>query len=148
MLSPAPTSKVDPKLARGTFLGLETPPAPKKAFVRIGFLNTSYDLHLAPAGTVECETGKRILGVIRGEARRVDNVKTGGRYVEPVIGRPRRVQGTVVAIDASANTLVVDAGVPVHLVLTAPGQKADKFAVGALVSCDVMEGATFTQSRV
>jgi hypothetical protein len=147
MISPAPTSKVDAKLARGTFLGLETPPAPKKPFVRLAFANTQYDLHLAPLGPVQCEVGKRILGTIRGEARRVDIVTTGGRYMEPVIGRPRRVQGTVVAIDAASNTLVVDAGAPVHLTLTAPGQKAEKFSVGALVSCDVMDGATFSQAK-
>lgn len=147
MLAPAPTSKVDPKLARGTFLGLETPPAPRKAYVRLAFANTQYDLHLAPVGTVTCEMGKRILGTIRGEARRVDVVTTGGRYMEPVIGRPRRVQGTVVAVDAGTNTIVVDAGAPVHLVLTAPGQRADRFTVGSLVSCDVHEGATFTQAR-
>jgi hypothetical protein len=147
MLAPAPTSKVDPRLARGTYLGLESPPAPKKPYVRLGFANTQYDLHLVPAGTVECEAGKRILGTIRVEARRVDNVKTGGRYIEPVMGRPRRVQGTVVAVDAASNTVVVDAGVPVHLALTAPGQRADKFVPGTLVGCDVMDGATFTQSR-
>jgi len=146
MLSPAPTSKVDPKLARGTCLGIETPPAPKKPYVRLTLSNTQYDLHLAPVGTVACEVGKRILGTIRGEARRVDTVNMGGRYIEPVIGRPRRVQGTVIAVDAPANTLVVDAGAPVHLVLTAPGQRADRFAIGALVSCDVHEGATFTQA--
>ncbi len=134
-------------MARGTFLGLETPPAPRKAFVRLAFANTQYDLHLAPVGAVVCEVGKRILGTIRGEARRVDTVTTGGRYMEPVIGRPRRVQGTVLAVDATANTLVVDAGAPIHLVLTAPGQRADRFGVGSLVSCDVHEGATFTQQK-
>jgi hypothetical protein len=147
MLSPAPTSKVDPKVARGTFLGHESPPAPKKPFVRLTFANTQYDLHLVPVGVVECAPEKRILGTIRAEARRVDNVRTGGRYVEPVIGRPRRVQGTVVAVDAPGNTLVVDAGMPVHLAVTAPGQKATEFSVGSLVSCDVMDGATFTQSK-
>lgn len=147
MISPAPTSKVDPKTARGTFLGLVAPPAPKAPFVRLAFANTQYDLHLVPVGTVACEVGKRILGTISAEARRVDIVKTGGRYIEPVIGRPRRVQGTVLAVDAKANTLVVDAGAPVHLTLTAPGQKAEKFAPGTLVSCDVMEGATFSQAK-
>ena len=53
MLAPAPTSKVDPRLARGTYIGHETPPAPKKPYVRLGFANTQYDLHLLPAGTLE-----------------------------------------------------------------------------------------------
>ena len=42
------------------------------------------------------------------EAKRIDVVTTGGRYVEPVYGRPRRVQGTVIAIEDGA--VVVNAG--------------------------------------
>lgn len=137
MISPAPTSKIDPKLARGVLVG--TGPA----LVKISFPNTSYELHLVTEGAIPTEPGKRILGVIRAQARRIDVVRTGGRYVEPLAGRPRRVQGTVIAVDAAANVVVVDAGMPVHVTPTDKRQKAADFEPGVMVSFDVLEGVGF-----
>lgn len=138
MISPSPTSKIAPYLARGTFGGhangrvvLEVP-------------NTSYQLHLVPTAAVVARPGQRLIGVIRGEARRVDIVQTGGRYVEPVAGRPRRVQGAVVSADAASNTIVVNAGVPIVCKLTDARQKASDFTAGQFVSFDLADGATFT----
>jgi len=71
-------------------------------------------------------------------------VGTGGRYVEPVYGRPRRVQGSVIAIDQANNAVVVDATIPIHCTPTDPRQKATDFQPGQFVSFDVLEGATFT----
>jgi hypothetical protein len=84
--------------------------------------------------------------MIRARCRRIDVVGTGGRYVEPVYGRPRRVQGTVISTDASRNTVVVDAAIPIHCTPTDPRQKATDFQTGQLVSFDVLEGATFAPS--
>src|SRR5262245_7895790 len=98
MITPAPTSKIDPALARGTFVESVAATATKPAFVKIAFPNTNYEMHLLPAGPVNGEPGKRILGTIRAKARRIDVTETGGRFMEPVYGRPRRVQGTVIAI--------------------------------------------------
>jgi hypothetical protein len=107
---------------------------------------TSYELHLEPSGGIgeiksSCEVGKRIIGIIRAEAKRIDEVRTGGRYVEPVYGRPRRVQGRIVAIAGPA--VVVDAGVPIHCTPTDPRQEASSFEVGQFVSFDVKPGASF-----
>lgn len=85
------------------------------------------------------------MGTIHAKAKRIDVVDTGGRYVEPVFGRPRRVQGTVIA--AEGEELVVNAGVPIHCRPTDPRQKPSDFEVGDLVSFDVMEGAEFRQVR-
>lgn len=144
MLHPAPTTPIAPTLARGTLAESHPATATRPAMVVIEFPNTNYELHLLPAAAITTQLGKRIVGEIHVAARRVDVVETGGKYVEPVIGRPRRVQGRVVAIDAATNTITVDAGMAVHLKLTDTRQQAEQFALGSLVSCDVLDGATFT----
>ena len=145
MLAPAPTSKIAPHLARGVFAGNIEATATRPAYVRLQVPNTSYDLHLVPTAPVTVAPGKRLIGVIRASARRVDVVGTGGRYLEPVYGRPQRVQGSVVSADPQSNTIVVNAGVPVTCALTDTRQKASDFAPGQFVSFDVLENATFTQ---
>ncbi|HZW09240.1 MAG TPA: hypothetical protein VFF69_04990 [Phycisphaerales bacterium] len=143
MIHPAPTTKIDPRLARGTFLGAVAATATKPASVKLAFPNTRYEMHLLPESGVATEPGKRIIGTIHAQARRIDRVETGGRYVEPVFGRPRRVQGRVVAVETESNEVVVHAGVPIHCRPTDPRQKATDFAEGDFVSFDVLEGATF-----
>ena len=144
MITPSPTTKIAPYLTRGVLASDHPATATKPATVVIEVPNTSYQLHLIPAAPVTTPVGKRTIGVIRAEARRVDVVKSGGRYVEPVAGRPRRVQGAVIAKDASANSITVSAGVPIVLKLTDARQRAEQFAEGDFVSCDVMDGATYT----
>jgi hypothetical protein len=142
MIFPAPTSKIDPAVARGVLEASVPETATAPAHLVISFPNTSYRTHLRPTAPVSTEPGKRILGVIRCKARRIDRVTTGGRYLEPVYGRPRRVQGSVLAVTGDA--LVVDASVPVHVTPTDPRQKAADFAPGDFVSFDALEGATFS----
>lgn len=147
MIHPAPTSKIDPSLARGTLEEVVAATATKPAYAVLGFANTSYRTHLLltsdPARLTE-RIGKRVIGIIRLQARRVDVVDTGGRYLEPVYGRPRRVQGAVVAIERETNSIVVDAAVPIHCQLLDPRQSARDFALGDFVSFDAMDGATFS----
>ena len=96
--------------------------------------------------------GKRIVGTVHVDARRVDIVETGGTYLEPVFGRPRRIQGRVIErspgpIGQPGRSLILDAGpIPVHARLTDERQTADDFAIGDLVSFDALDGATFTAS--
>lgn len=143
MITPSPTAKIDPALARGTLIDAVPATATKPAFIKFGVPNTSYELHLVPTSPVEGVTpGKRLIGVVRAKARRIDVVKSGGRYVEPVMGRPRRVQGTVLKIEGDA--VVVDAGVPIHVTPTDARQNASQFQPGDFVSFDVLDGATMT----
>jgi hypothetical protein len=144
MLQPAPTTKIDPKHARGVLeeVHAETPTRP--AYMVLSVPNTSYRLHLLPVGEIRAEAGKRIVGTIRAEAKRIDVVTTGGRYVEPVLGRPRRVQGVVVAIEKGA--VVVNAGVPIHCTPTDDRQRAEDFTPGQFVSFDVLRGAGFEEA--
>lgn len=144
MITPSPTTRIAPYLTRGVLAESHAATATKPACAVVEILNTSYRLHLIPGGTILSPVGKKVIGIVRADARRVDIVKSGGRYVEPVAGRPRRVQGTVIAMDASANTVTVNAGVPIVLKLTDARQRAEQFAEGDFVSCDVLDGATFT----
>lgn len=147
MLHPAPTTVIDPSIARGVLEAVQPESPGHPGFITISFPNTSYQMHLRPTAAIRAEIGKRILGVIRVTARRVDVVDTGGKYVEPVYGRPRRVQGRVLSIDNSARTIVVDASAPIHLALNDARQQASDFTQGDLVSCDVLDGATFTPAH-
>lgn len=143
MITPSPTGTIDPALARGTLIEMMNATATRPALVKFGIPNTSYEMHLRPSGEITAQPGKRLIGIIRAEARRIDTVTTGGRYVEPVMGRPRRVQGTVVRAEAGA--IVVDAGVSIHCTPTDARQKAEDFAPGTMVSFDVLDGATIQQ---
>jgi hypothetical protein len=142
MISPSPTSKIDPAIARGTLGSVVPATATKPAYIIFSVPNTSYELHLLPTSEIKTQPGKRLLGTIRAQARRIDIVQTGGQYIEPVMGRPRRVQGTIIAIAGDA--VVVDAGVPIHCRPTDARQQAANFALGQFVSFDVLDGSTFT----
>ncbi|MCC6661276.1 MAG: hypothetical protein IT437_10365 [Phycisphaerales bacterium] len=144
MIEPSPTAPIDRRLARGVLMGMEPATATKPAHVVFTVPNTDYEMHLVPTAEVRTRPGKRLVGTIRARARRIDVVLTGGRYVEPVWGRPRRVQGSVVAVEPDA--VVVDAGMPIHCVPTDPRQKPADFAPGQFVSFNVMDGATFTEA--
>jgi hypothetical protein len=143
MITPAPTTPIDPTHARGTFGANVAETATKPAYVTINVPNTSYELHLRPVGAVKAESGKRIVGVIHAKARRIDLTQTGGQFIEPVMGRPRRVQGTVIAVVGDA--VVVNAGVPIHCTPTDARQQASQFTPGQFVGFDVLDGATFEQ---
>lgn len=102
----------------------------------------NHQMHLLTNTPVKTEPGKRILGTIRVEARRIDVCGTGGSFVEPVYGRPRRIQGNIIEIDPSNSCITVDAGMPVVAKVDA-GQKVSDFKVGDHITFAVKAGATF-----
>lgn len=111
----------------------------------LGIPGTDYKLHLVPVGAVVPDAQGNVRGIVRAEALRVDIVGTGGRFVEPVFGRPRRVQGRVLSGDVDANTITVHAGAgPITVTFTDNRQTTADFAKGQLVSFDVKRGASFT----
>ncbi len=145
MITPSPTTKLAPGTARGTLKEVLPARPGSDSMVVFEVPNTSYQLYLIPTTPVRTEPGKRLIGTITARARRIDVVQTGGRYIEPVFGRPRRIQGSVVAVAGDA--VVVDCGVPVHCTPTDARQAASQFEVGQFVSFDVLEGATFTPAN-
>ncbi len=153
MLHPAPTTKLDPTLSRGVIDSIidETDRTP--AYVVLSFPNTNYQIRLVPTTDVETlksNVGEMVLGAVSMTARRVDVTSAGGRVVDPCVGTPRRIQGTINAIDPSSNTLVVNVGpgFNVRLKLGAPGQQAQDFVDADFVTCDVLPSASFAFSKV
>jgi hypothetical protein len=144
MIHPAPTTRIDPTLARGELLEVVQPTATIAGAIVFGIPNSSYQVHLVAATPVDVQPGGRLIGTIAARARRIDIVRTGGKFLEPVFGRPRRVQGRVVAVDGAKNVVVVDATVPVHITPGDQRQKATDFEVGQIVGFDVYDGATFS----
>lgn len=144
MIHPAPTSPVEPSIARGVLDERLPETATQPARVVLSFHNLNYQLHLLPTAPIAGEIGKRSLGTIRAEAKRVDICASGGRFIEPVIGRPRKVQGSIVETNPTENTITVNAGVPIVCRITDPRQRASGFEVGQFVTFDVLRGATFT----
>jgi len=146
MLHPAPTTKIDPTIARGTILEVRRASATKPAVVIVEFPNNSYKSEFLIKGELEpleaCE-GKLVMGRIFAQARRIDTPQAGGRKIDPCFGPPRRVMGTVVAVDPHADVVVMDAGAPVILSLTAPGQNASQFKSAEFIACDILPGASF-----
>ncbi len=104
--------------------------------------NTDYQLHLIVEHPPTTPIGKRIAGVIRAQGRRIDVVQTGGSYIEPVYGRPRRIQGPIVAIDPATQAVTVDAAVPI-VCKTDGRQRAEQFRIGDFVALDLIPGAFF-----
>lgn len=148
MLEPAPTTKLAPDLARGTLAEIVPATATTPALLVLKVHNSDYLLRLAPGGGVErfqSLVGQKVIGRITARAKRIDVVGAGGRLIDPVQGRPRRVQGSVLSADSTKNTLVVSAGgVAINVTPTDPRQKAAMFQAGQFVSFDVERGAGFT----
>lgn len=146
MIEPSPTTRIDPRLARGNLIEVVEATATKPRHVLLSFPNTRHRISLLPEGEISAEPGDRIMGTIHAQATRIDKLNAGGRFVDPVFGRPRRVQGRVVAVNGETNEVVVNAGVPFHLHPTDKRQKAMDFHEGDFVTCGVLDGAVFRQS--
>ena len=104
---------------------------------------TDYRLHLKrPIGDVPTP-GAKLTGWIELDALRVDAIPAGGTYIEPVFGRPRRLQGRV--LGSQGDRLQVRCGPAAFSCrLTDARQRADEFPVGVLVSFDAAPGARLT----
>jgi hypothetical protein len=111
-------------------------------WIQLRVPDTDYRLRLVPAEGLSVAKGDKLDGVVRAQALRMDVVPAGGRYIEPVQGRPRRIQGRVVGGSVDRNEVYVKAGPGVVVTPMAP-QRASDFAIGQMVSFDVRKGATF-----
>lgn len=140
--------------ARGLLYDASSATATKPASIVFHVPGSQYQVHLRQEGQVTGQVGKRIAGTIHASARRVDATAQGGCFIEPVVGRPRRIQGVVTAHNASSNTITVNCAgsaavdgvsLPVVCKLTDARQKPEQFPLGTIVGFDVLDGATFTQ---
>jgi hypothetical protein len=86
--------------------------------------------------------GERVRGRILAPAWKIDRVDLGGNYVEPLLGRPRRMQGTILAVNPAANELTVRVGYEVTVRLPDRYRAAD-FTVGERVGWDNIDVPLF-----
>ena len=107
-----------------------------------GLRGTDYQLHLQVNVAMNERDGAPLIGRIHAQARRVDLAPSGGCYIEPVYGRPRRLQGRIAATDPQNHSIVVRCACPFVCAL-APGQQASAFDIGDFVTFDVERGARF-----
>jgi len=114
--------------------------------IELGVPGTEYRLFLRcavdPATLRPAGPGRRVRGSIHGQALKLFRAHAGGRFIEPLWGHPRIVQGTVVDADAAANRLLVDMVVPAWLSLE-PGQTVSEFPRGTLVNMYLASGLEF-----
>ena len=131
----APSSPTTPPVVSGVVDEVHT------EWVQVRVPGTDYRLRLVPVEGLSVAVGDKLDGVIRAQALRMDVIPAGGRYIEPVQGRPRRVQGRVIGGNVSLNEVYVKAGPGVVVTPLAP-QRASDFSIGQMVSFDVRDGAT------
>ena len=115
---------------------------PDKVVVQIP--GTSYQMHLLCPSDPEVSPQGRTRGVIRCNVWKVDLISPGGAFIEPVYGRPRRIQGRVTGHVEQINGLIVTVlGCPVVAHLPSDRWEASQIPEGTLVGLDVYEGASF-----
>ena len=107
---------------------------------------TDYRLHLVLGQPLEAEVGDKAAGTIYARAKRVDPIRSGGRFIEPSYGRPRHAQGMIVGGDVQANRLYVQCGGAPFIATLLPSQQASQFAIGQMVLFDVERGAAFVEA--
>lgn len=105
---------------------------------------TDYELHLLRDGAPvdASRVGRRISGEIHARALRMHRSDTGGRFIEPVYGPPRIVQGTVLAVDAERNRVLLDLTVPAWMTLHRDNS-IEQFHQGEMWNCYVESGTRF-----
>jgi hypothetical protein len=103
---------------------------------------SDYRIHLVTRSPIAAPLNHRITGHIHARAKRVDAVPSGGRFIEPVYGRPRRLQGSIFSTDPEHHTITVRCGAAFICELTM-NQSAAEFHHGQLVSFDIESGAWF-----
>lgn len=110
--------------------------------VTLNIPGTGYEIDLRPTAPAIPSPQGRVRGVIRLPVWKLDLITAGGAFIEPIYGRPRRVQGNVIG-RLSGNRLIVDVyGQPI--VGDLPDRwNAAELPIGSRVGLDVMEGGVF-----
>jgi hypothetical protein len=108
--------------------------------------NTNYQLHLiSEEGRYSGPTNEPVEVVVKGVARKMWTVVSGGNFISPIFGPPRILQGRVRYADE--RVLVIQAGTLITIELPSSDMAIDltngPITVGSLVNATVMPGATF-----
>jgi hypothetical protein len=104
--------------------------------VTLAVPNTNYrNAFLIRNASTSLRSGERVRGTIHAPAWKVDRVDLGGNYVEPLYGRPRRMQGTILSVSPGTNELTVKVGYEVTVKLPEK-YKASDFQPGERIGWD------------
>ncbi len=110
---------------------------------------TTYELHLVNKGAAPVASPANINCQIRGVARKIWTMASGGNFVTPIQGTPRMVQGMVRYLDEKI--AVIQAGVPFVIALPADATSFDlingPISPGVMINVTLMPGATFELAR-
>ncbi|MGH7177606.1 MAG: hypothetical protein ACREJC_09520 [Tepidisphaeraceae bacterium] len=110
---------------------------------------TQYEIHLGTARPYDGPIGKPVRAIVRGTARKIWTVPSGGNFVTPIVGEPRIVQGRIRALDERC--AVVQAGVIFIVDLPADAAAIDlasgAVALNAMVNCVILPGASLELVR-
>lgn len=79
------------------------------------------------------KAGQQLQCTLHAETPQVWSCNTGGRFIEPLRGRPYRLQGTV-AGHLSEKQFLLDVGICIHVTITG-GQTAKEFPLHSLIHC-------------
>lgn len=104
--------------------------------------NNNYRNSFKLADGVTLTHGQRVTGTIHAPAWKVDHVELGGNYVEPLFGRPRRMQGTILSIHTDTNELTVLTAYEVTVKLPSLYQVAN-YAAGTRIAWDNIDVPVF-----
>ena len=115
--------------------------------ITLGLPNANYKSTFHLNSTTPFQPGDRITGTIHAPAWKLDRVDLGGNYVEPLYGRPRRMQGTILSVNAAVNELTVKVGYEVTVKLPEKYNAAD-YLPGQRVGWDNIEIPTFTPAPI
>ena len=136
MPPPPPTTELD--ITPGKLIGTE------QGVIVLALFGTDYQLHLCVEDEISIARDRPVKGRIYARARRMDLMASGGRFIEPAYGRPRRIQGTIAAVNLQANTITVAcAGASMFICELGAKQSTSEFPYGGLVGFDVERGARF-----
>jgi hypothetical protein len=107
--------------------------------------NSTYQMQLATSEPYTGAIGKPIAAILRGKARKIYTVPSGGGFVSPIFGPPKIVQGWALYVDD--RTVVIRGGVPFVIELPGSDDAVDlsegAIAVGKMLNAVVFPGATF-----
>ena len=81
----------------------------------------------------DLKAGQHLRCTLHAEAPQLWSCQTGGRFIEPLRGRPYRLQGTVAA-HLAEKQLLLDVGILVHVAITG-AQSAKEFPLQTLIHC-------------
>jgi len=115
--------------------------------IELALPHSDYVMHLrlevAP-DRIAVPVGKRIRGRVDAVAMRFHGATGGGRFIEPVIGEPRIVAGTVIHVDRAGGRVLIDCAMPIWITPEEADQDWSIFEERALVTGYLRSGMVFT----